>query len=354
MKMGKAGRCIGDLKVPASLQGSVVTAQIKDALCHRDTVYSDFVVRFIKKPTASVLKSLFNFMIHSSRPIFAYFSDDSVYSDGLGFRCNVDISKCDISHSPALFDFLLKTIPESHREAIRILVDQLRCPFRVYSIDKTAYVQYSHDDPILASGSTLTTLVNNIACELIGLQLSLTRPCTPSGVVAAAAAVGYHVTVEVADHPSGIQFLKHSPHLDYRGNYVPGPNLGILLRAIGRCRGDLPGKGDISLRASWFNHGLLRGMYPRIQNPFIDSLKARFEEAPTGRTRRIISDIVGKMFQYKVDADETYHIPDSSYLERYPGCSLDDLYALQRLPVGHDVSNPTLRKILSVDYGYTY
>jgi hypothetical protein len=79
-KPGKYIRLIGDLKVPASLQGFVLTKLLKDAMSE-EFVYGDCTFYFCAKPRTSILQSVFEKLISPpTRSYFVFFSDDSCYS----------------------------------------------------------------------------------------------------------------------------------------------------------------------------------------------------------------------------------------------------------------------------------
>lgn len=363
-KPDKPIRGIGDLGVQASLQGFVVTKILKNALAAAPMEFGGGHSEFISRPATSVLRKTFRRLMDPMGSFyFAYFSDDSAYSvrmpSGEVRLFNIDIKSCDCSHTQHVFDLLVKITPEPFKAAIAILVDQLRLPFEVVSSqDKRHKVRLQPHTAKLQSGSTLTTLINNIACLLIARSLSETRACTVEGIKRAGKACGYLLTVEHCIDYSQLQFLKHSPVYDTQGRVQPLLNLGVMFRSIGTCKGDLPGRGDIRTRALQFNGGLLHGMYPRVSFPLVDNLKMNML-----RTTEKVDQHIQQMLRYKhvEDDDEYFSVSSADVYRRYSFpfegaplradeyAELDDVFG--RLTYEDHYASPATDKILRQDYG---
>jgi len=364
-KPGKEPRMIGDLKVPASLQGFMVTKYLKKAMLE-DIEYQDGILHFCATPDHGELTRVFEgLMKPRARVYMTYFSDDSCVSvntkEGVKMY-NMDISSCDASHTAMLFYALTRLADGPAGENLRVLVDQLRVPMRVYDLSRPTsgpnkrYAQFVRNDnsPVLYSGSTITTVINNLANILIGKSIIDNQASTPEEIMSAAKLAGYVVTLEECTIPEKLQFLKHSPVLDTSGTYRPVLNLGVLLRTLGTCKGDVPGSNKIPLleRFQAFERGLLQGMYPNTSFPFVDARKACV--AGKSKIDSQVSKKVDEMFAYKVgETDQSTHHAVDVYA-RY-GLSpaeialLDEEVATSPFTSYH--SCKTVSKILELDYG---
>lgn len=363
-KINKPIRGIGDLGVQASLQGFVVTKILKAALAKATIQFGGGDCVFVSRPATSVLRETFkNLMNPPGTFYFAYFSDDSAFAvrmpSGEIRMFNIDIKSCDCSHTQHLFDLLIKVTPEPLKAAVVTLVDQLRLPFEVVSNqDKRHKVRLKPHTAKLQSGSTMTTLINNIACLLIAYSLSETGACTVEGIRLAGEACGYQLTVEHCIDYSQLQFLKHSPVYDTNGRLQPVLNLGVMLRSIGTCKGDLPGRGDIRTRALQFTGGLLHGMYPRVRFPLLDNLKKNTLSS-TVKVDRHIQDLL----RHKIvdDDEEVFSVSSADIYRRYSFpfegaplradeyAELDEVFG--NLTFEDHYASPATDKIFRQDYG---
>jgi hypothetical protein len=352
----KAIRLIGDLGVYASLHGAVLTKQIKKA--QENTVFTvngvDIVC--VMTPSFTNLTAVFErLLVPRERGTFVLFSDDSCYSvrhNGELSFFNVDIKKCDASHSPAIFDLYVALTPKNQRNIAERLVEQCCVPIQIRNPDKRyrEKVTLSYPRPRLYSGSTLTTTINNLANILIGLSIAQCRAHDADGILAAAKKAGYVVSVEICKDQSKIQFLKHSPVYDTNGVLRPFKNLGVLIRALGQCKGDLPGSGPLPERARAFNAGLLKGMYPSCTFP----LKRNLERSQKS-TFIIPEKFMDRHLPYfSNDGSPYFEISDAQVYKRY---DLSDGEIAQlteyfgNSDVGTTANLDGLSKVLMVDYG---
>jgi hypothetical protein len=320
-KHGKHVRLVFNMHVPASLQGAVVTSKFKCAIASEPFRYRGGLIEFIKSPEPRILKKVFERLINPpGRYYFVYFSDDSCLSfrdaKGVPQIYNMDISKCDASHGPKLFEaFTLMGHPGTVREILNQLVDQCRQRFRVYSADKLEKCDFQAEDPILFSGSTITTLINDLAN--VAICMSIVND-NFEDIKGSAYKVGYMVTMELCRTMYDIQFLKHSPVYDTKGVLRALFNLGAWLRTLGSCHGDLLGKGDISKRAFDFNCALTRGMYPRVNCELFDCFRV---DGPL-----IHDKLMDHTMTYKTSTDETYTVTLGELSQRYgPNCDWSEL-----------------------------
>jgi len=311
-KPGKYPRAIGDLGVSASLLGFMMTEYLKAGMAREPFYYLGCQAEFVKKPSQKILVNTFDKLIDPpDRVYFAYFSDDSCISIRVGsevFIYNVDISSCDASHGPSLFEALEKIVPAGLRADMRRLVKQLEKTVYLASKSKvkTERVYLKMDEPTLFSGSTLTTVLNNLACLFMFRSFAETpfagdRSDVERQLIRAAERVGYKITIECCRTEGEIQFLKNSPVRDTTGKRRALLNIGVLLRLTGVCHGDLPGRGPLEDRARNFQANLLRGAYPRAHFTLIDAMKRSAGEVSNDLDMDKL--LKGKL-KYKVVADE--------------------------------------------------
>jgi len=354
-KSGKYPRMIGDLGVAASLQGFWVTMMIKQAMASEDLIQGGLTARFVKTPDPSSLCDTFAELINPSTTRFmALFSDDSCLSirqrDGSVHMYNMDIKSCDASHTPALFEYLVAVAPDPLRSAMEILVQQCSLPIRVVDTnDKKRVVILRPVGPRLYSGSTLTTAINNVANYLIGLAIEFRGAYSEEEITDAARSVGYMVKLERCDTYHELQFLKHSPCTDTNGTMRAVLNPGVMLRCIGSCHGDLPGRGPLRPRAEAFQKGVLRGLYPSCRFTFYDNLVKAVARAVVNEDMQAF---VRKHADHQADRTE-YTIADDELYRRYCLTSAE-IFEINTLSkgAGFEVSLATsgLDKILNKDY----
>lgn len=371
-KFGKKPRSIGDLGVAASLQGFICTSLLKKAMAKHPITNNGMTAEFIKSPKPEALSGAFSQLLDPvGRGYMCYFSDDSCISiviNGVKRKFNVDISGCDSSHGDKIFEALIRIAPKALRPAFRILVEQLKLPVVIRSQHGHAKVRGHFTGPTLFSGSTATTVTNNVANVLIFLILSsLTfedRHYSASELSSvfthALESIGYVVTgfseKEECHRPEDLQFLKHSLALDVNGVYRPLLNHGVFLRSQGSCHGDVPGgskRFSIVQRCASFQLSLIRGMFPRTSAPIITRLLAAAQRNAHPDLSHVCDEIVAKQLEYKVDqGDQTYYFTDEALLARY-NLTAEDLFAAQEFadagPYEHTAA-PFASKILQADY----
>lgn len=317
-------RMIFDLGVGASLKGAMITEVIKNYMFSKPLLIDGLLVSFVKKPSRSLLRDAFGNLIEPKqhRGYFYYFSDDSSLairkSDGRVMRGNLDIKQCDASHTSELFSAILDLLPTTFRPLLSILVKQLCLPIRLQRYkDKKVYTLF-HDGPILMSGSTLTTFVNNFAQLLISFVIAKAPVDTPmKDMVTLIEKSGYLCSFEDCSNDyASLQFLKHSPVMCDNGQIEPVINFGVFVRCFGCCDGDLPGRGDIGFRAYMFNRGIVQCTYPYFRAPFIGILRAYYRlsdvyPSPPGKNDELI-------YKKSIDDEKTFfYASDEEYFKRY-------------------------------------
>lgn len=333
-KFGKYARMIGDLGVEASLAGFRITNFLKNAEVAEEIQLNGIDVQFVKSPSQPVLRRVFaNLIKPARRGYFCYFSDDSCFSIRIGGKVyfyNIDISSCDASHGPHMFQALIDSTPVVGALDMADLVEQLKCPIRIYSRDDRKHrVLLQCHKPKLYSGSTVTTRINNLANQLIAKSLSETdfSGCQNSldvrtAIRTAAEQVGYIVTVDDCTSYSDLQFLKHSPVYDTDNQLQPMLNLGVMLRLSGICDGDLPGRGCLKERARLFQAGLLRGVYPRTDFELLRMMRSTVKgPLPDTALASVIQRRTDQILDHKVVSSENdvhYNVEMEEIFRRYP------------------------------------
>lgn len=359
-KPGKPGRMIGNLHCPASLQGFRLTNLMKYAFAENPVSTIGGVMEFVPVPSARELERVFaQLETPTGRFYMSYFSDDACLvlrtRSGKLLRCNLDISSCDASHTQALFDLLVEITPDRFREDMLRLVEQCQTPIKIYDqSDHKRYVKLRPKHARLYSGSTLTTLINNLANILIGRAIAESEIDSYEDIVKAARRVGYVVTCEPCDDIRKLQFLKHSPVYDTTGRLRALLNMGVLFRLTGTCKGDLPGTRSEGLRAraEKFQAALLQGAYPRVSMPLVDRLKRNVSHVkPTAKQTAVVS----KELLFKVDPrdDERYSVTPEEVWRRYDLTPLETIELEEGFAscgYGDHFQSTGAAKVLALDY----
>ena len=171
------------------------------------------------------------------------------------------------------------------------------------------------------SGSTLTTVINNLANLLVASCL-VRAPC-PDGPAAhqtlcdTVAECGYLITLAEAHKPQDLQFLKNSPAYDIHGELQPLLNLGVLLRASGKAKGQIPGKIPLSEKFRAYQHGLIHGMYPRVHSPLITNMLAASAGPDYVAVTQHLERTEGANLHYKAIGTETHTFDTKELFARY-------------------------------------
>lgn len=353
-KPGKYPRAIVDLTVPASLYGFRLFECFKQAQAHEDIYYKGGLIRFIKSPDAHTLKEAFDLLITCPyRFVYIYFSDDACLSIRVGQKIwffNLDISSCDASHSKAIFRNLLSATPHNVRRYMKLLMKQCKSRLKVVNPSRPSeFVIFKLLIYCLLSGWTGTTAINGIANTTIALAIADADIQQPADIAAAARIAGYVITGGEAplSKPEQLQFLKHSPMKDINDVYHPFLNLGVLLRAFGTCKGDLPGRGPLPVRGAAFQRGLLNGAYPRST---CSLLEAAWHAVGQGES--FVTDV----FERKVVESDYPHfrVTDQSICDRYDMTTSEYhelCYLVSTASFGTSINCPAANTILFLDYG---
>lgn len=358
-KNGKKPRMIVDLGVEASLMGFRLTNFVKVAQDSEPIHVNGGVIRFCKSPDMRVLEDVFDNLINlRHRFYFVYFSDDACLSvrmkDGSIRFYNLDISSCDSSHGPEVFEALYNIVPVHVQPDMRRLLSQCEAPLKLVNREnKKEKVLVKPIEPMLYSGWTGTTAINNLANIMIAYGISQLKDFeNPDDIRRAAEQAGYIITgwEKPLDTYAKLQFLKHSPVYDTDGLLRPMLNLGVLLRASGMCNYDLPGKkiDGYEERAKRFQRGLLRGAYPRTKFELLELMTAT-----CGEGEAYDNEYMKKKVVVEDDTYPTYSVSNLEIAKRYDLGALEHEQFVQtfgRCGFGDLYASPAVEKILKADY----
>ena len=357
-KARKIGRIIVDIGVSGSLLGAPWTKCMKEYLASGPVKFGRTEYLFCADPSPG---SVITFMGNVYEPridvdlVVVCFSDDAI----VGFRdfatnewivCNADISACDASQGPAVFALLFSAfeIPDEVRDA---LISQILAPINIHNpAHQKEKVVLEPNEPYLQSGSTLTTLINCVAWLIIAHRWDTIHQKSCVNMRNATIDCGYYIDeLQPCRRFEDLQFLKQSPMLNTKGEYVSVLNLGVILRASGMCKGDLPGRGDIVTRARNFQHSLMNGLLNGIDYAPIRMLQ------PDGETMDInLSDYASVLYDYRPTSNTNSFYREDFY-RRYEltADEIDELETYIRIGgYGQRVTCSAVQKILLKDYGY--
>jgi hypothetical protein len=193
-------------------------------------------------------------------------------------------------------------------------------------------------------------MLNNIAMGAICIAIDfMVRNCTVSqakGVVErAAASLGYLVSIEEVLCDEDYQFLKISPT---RVNGVVDVflNLGVVLRSLGTCDGDLPGAGSIIARAEARNSGIVKGFCHAGRSIIMDALRRRFTTSTEAISAHYIVDNMSGFDGASVSLE--------ALCRRYSIAGIHFEWLAREITdsqIGDVIANDALRQIFKKDYG---
>jgi len=351
-------RGTGDLTVLSSLVGGFMMDMIKDCLSYYYSPAPRHRMRFVKTPQKSELQEVFdNLLEDSGLSEFYYFSDDSCIkikcTDGY-VRGNLDITACDGSNYSPIFNILRNLMEVQNYEwemILKAVFDQCKLPFFVrHPVTRKKVGKFKCNDMVLYSGSTLTTMINNIANSVIYLRI--VERCFRNGepifskteigdaIKDAAKEMGFLVRLDVCEIPEDLQFLKHSPH-----NGVPIINAGVWFKGFGTCQGDIPlprKVGSLNYRSYLFCCEVVEGRQNWGNTPIRDAFNRAY---PKSKVKVRYSE------DTKTIGDDERRVGLESLCRRYR-CSeamLSNL--LDSIDHGVEIRHPVLDIIMAKDYG---
>lgn len=363
-------RGIGDLGAFRTNATAHVMDSIKDAWS-KPYVCCNATLTYVKSADKESLRAVFKDLLEPmfGKITFVYHSDDSC----VGAYCkdgrvcfNGDIKACDGSHRTAMFNTLehllsvTAGVSNVHRDALARAFSYLRKDLVVpFPKDRKQKVRYKFRTMRLYSGSTLTTLINNFANWLIGVELSILVPDASkvtkeefkNAYRTAGENVGYILKIVDCDCPEQLQFLKHSP--TYVGCEIePWMNLGTYTRGFGTFDGDLAhGKGGYKDAARLFVSDVVKGRRNWGNHVFNDAF-SHLMVSGTSTNARIIRRV--EELTEKSIGEVSARVPVEALAARYK-CATTEIEELchwiGKSNIGDVVWLPLVSHIYNMDYG---
>lgn len=360
-KFNKKARNICDIGVEGSLVAGVCCEFLKKFMT--SFVYrGDGVCSFHGSPERSDLRNMFSDLWNPRRRVnLHYFSDDSCLSvictDGV-YRCNMDVASADSSHYQPIFDALIETVENKnyYTNCMRRCIQQLTQVLHVKDCLGRTISKVKPEMPVLYSGSTLTTLVNNFSqlfmfAKLSRLPRNLTVAEAEKLIPVYMSQIGYSVTVQKVERIEDFQFLKFSCGSDYE----PFINLGPFIRMLGWSKRDIPravpgGRRDtLKVRSEKFEYSKILGYRGMGRSSLYDLLAAKYNH---------YSGVQSRLDRFHV-IDGCSRVPDSVVMARYRLTHVEWyglLDTVNDLSLNefryHHIRHSAIDKIMEVDYGY--
>jgi len=360
-KYGKKPRNICDIGVEGSLVAGVCCEFFKKFMAQYE-FSSEVDCKFHATPDAQELSDAFRQVDVCSKKVnWHYFSDDAILSircgDGV-MKCNLDIASADSSHQVEIFDSLSYIVKDTgyFAECMLKCIQQLSMPLRVANTHGVVCAVLSPNVPRLYSGSTLTTIINNLSQLWMATHVSRFNFQTVDDCRARLpvliSQVGYSVTIDNVEFLQDFQFLKFSPD----ENYKPFINLGPYLRMCGWSKRDVPKVRSGGKRQTLYNRSFafestkIHAYNNMHSNTLHDLLAAKYNcvsDVEVEMPYYVITQSLG----YKQDADlckryRLTHLEWYSFINGVKDCLTSPQHHL--LHYRHAVVD----KILAKDYGY--
>ncbi len=329
-KYGKYARLFVSMGPAAIFAGGFMMRYLKESFYH---VTTDDGLEFVPGPNAAYLQPAFERFLNTPDIHLLYFSDDSVLAvqctDGL-WTGELDFSSCDMSHVDELFELFISIGSYDQRLQDRLiaLVKQCRAAIKIKSCTnfKDLCVLLQPLMAVLYSGSSLTTVINNLAEVVLFSSIKSVLPPLEQRYKAnikelvhfASQRCGYIVTCVEALYIEELTFLKYFPCI-VGGQVTFCLSLGVILRTIGSCWGDLPGSGDIDSRAYRWNQMIVRAFIDAGQNSIVRVLSDMFnaEIALNYRTEQELARRLAKVLPYDGVMKSLLPIADIHIARRY-------------------------------------
>jgi len=351
---------IVDLGVLASMECATWVETMKHRLADQEIILNNCLFIFCGSPDPDIVNKYFDIILsnkYSYRLIFIVFSDDGILGvqiNGKWRTFNTDISTCDASHTGELFNLIFKMF-NAPDTVVKDYLNQFMSVVRVNAVEEKRVYMIKPLEPYLQSGSTITTLCNTIAQYCMFCKWATSDIQSTEQIIDGAGQVGYVITMEENHIPEDLQFLKMSPCLSKEGRYEACLNLGVILRASGTCRGDLPKVGkkrDFHIDAAKFQNNIISGCMARIDHyalrnlaPYgiernLDTLKSASMQI--NALRHITA---GRVVEYDDQIYNRYRLSTAEIAE------LNEL--IMNSTFGSCVYSTAVAKILEKDYGLT-
>jgi len=356
-------RAVGDCTTHGSLKLGYYMKEVK-AQFEEGYREGPLTLRFVKSPDLDELRQTFADLIQPPTPVYAvYFSDDACVSvkcsDGV-LNVNSDLSAADGSNYAPIFDLLREAMSVDSRfdRDVHGAFKQLEtvCVITNPEKGKQKVKLTPYKDPILYSGSVLTTSVNNQANTVIMIRFSkfhyfegMTKQLAIEGLERAAWECGFILKCEVCPTYHHIQFLKYSPCINTSGSLEAVKNLGCAMRGYGTVIGDYPGRSRMGLekRIRTFNSEVIRSRQHDGNHVISDAFRHHIVRDRVAISKTYMEEMVtGRQLGY-VDSNEL--------AIRYglSSCALEELAGMIIIAQpGEIIAGPMLDVIFAKDYGF--
>lgn len=358
-KPGKYPRLVGDFSCPGSLLGGAIMECIKHAF-EKWYECPGFKCRFVYSADRENLNDCYEQLINGRGFVGVFHSDDMCAKipcvDG-DLRANLDISSCDSSNGVRVFDLMCQLVEGTAWHGVVLSVrDQCLKDVKVTNPlnPLESLTLENGGEPIEYSGTTATTVLNNIAS--FGILMSIFIACQGATIAEArqlipraAASIGYIVSVEEIEVIEDFQFLKTSPYL-VDGVVECFTNLGVIARCIGSCDGDLPGRGPIGPRGFARNCQIVAGLIHAGDNCFTQLLRKMFPLV--GGAPVSVHWLLDTMSGF-----ESNYVSIEVICRRYRVSSCDVehfLEILAKAKTGDVIRTRFTDAVYAKDYGYTF
>jgi len=285
---------------------------------------------------------------------FLHHSDDGLFvlhcKDGV-LIVEKDISSCDSSNSSLVFDKLEKFVPEEFKRDIHALVTQCtKCVVIGYGPTK---LKFKPNGPFEYSGTTLTTVLNNIASLCIDIYIynkvdfrNMTIKEAEREIRTAMVTCGWKCTMDFCTYFEQSSFLKTFPVMTVYGRWDAALELGVFLRSMGQTKTELPGSGDLVLRARKFMRDWALGLMHVGRHPMVLAIEQNWSGGDQAIFNSRAMSELSKSTQEPLD-------PMSICL-RY-GIAVSDYFhttnALSMLDIGYTYRDSVIDSIMHKDYG---
>jgi len=338
-------RAIGDYGTDQSLVFSQEATRVKKAMgCHYTS--DDLSLQYVSNGVFDV--PVFSDLLNSDRRCTAiYFSDDMclrvLVGNGVNLY-NVDISACDASHTSFIVNcvhHLIKGIFDTRH--LKVLRNRLKIK---YGHNHRVYIEPK--DILMYSGTTWTTIMNNVASCLIvsAIYDMLERQnyiYVDSDIVKCVERIGYKIKLQRCSTVQQLQFLKCSP----TAHGEPFVNPSCLMRSLGCSDGSTLGKlttHRMNTRVS----SVIKG-FPQDTGPISAAFRRLGERLSTHDTTEIITkEYIGKSRTItEVTMDDLVNRYDCS-----PSLIEDFCSEIDKMSGRQILCHPFVYLCLYVDYGF--
>lgn len=359
---GKFLRATADLGPIGAAQAGYMMDTVKEAFTV-PFMWNRCSYMFIKSPDRDVLVKAFQDVWNCDLDMcLRCFSDDAIIGINTPegrFVANTDISACDGSNYDPVFDYLEAIMLRGglDRHDVRGVFDQTEAECVISSYADREFgrrirkVRLKPKYRTLYSGSVLTTSVNN--CANFGIYAEVASMLPPFAqrkkadmprlVSEAAARIGYILKCQVCEVVEDMQFLKTSPCI-VGGVWDVFLNLGVLLRGLGMCRGDLPGRGDLSTRASAYMSDIIKSYVHAGDHVILDALRTA-----------LLTEVSVSEHEFKLTGNQRVRVPTDALARRYKVPARDFEYlamVITSTGLGEAIHSPIIDAIFGLDYGY--